>query len=568
MGVQAPGLKPFLERIKRLLLELTAFVKRHPVGVGLAFVFALYAATRLPSLKSLPIFCDEAIYIRWSQQALHGGKLLVSLTDGKPPLHPVLMTSFLALFDDPLMAARLFSVFLGALTVWGVYLVAKELEGPRLGVLSALLYVICPFALWYDRLALTESLVMPLLVFAVYCAIKAAKTSNLWFMAGTAVLIGLALLTKATAQLLFFVVPFAYLLSPLGGGLQSANDNTTGTEVPAQSPGKEIGTEVPAQSSVKRPLLRWLVAVVITFGVAYGIYSLLRFASDFHVIGEMAELHNLSISQLLRDPFEVFFSNAWALLRVLFIYMTPVFFLTCLAGIVWGAVKKWRGALFLAVWFVLAGGVTCFVVTFHFTRFFLVVLPPLVIGGAYALLDLYDMARRNGKARLLRAATIVLCVLIFVPAALQDIAIIALPQHAWLPYEDREQFVTQWPAGWGTDETVEYLREESRDEPILVVAVGAPGTQTAAVPADTLSVYLFDNKNVEIVPITYEEGDRFPALLAADSRPTFVVLNAFEEVPEGWPLEVIDRFPKDGNRRLAMFLTHVKPANPPGGTGP
>ncbi|MBU1945075.1 MAG: glycosyltransferase family 39 protein [Actinobacteria bacterium] len=563
-------MKPFPEHIKRLLLETVAFVKRHPVGVGLGLVFALYAATRLPALKSLPIFCDEAIYIRWSQQALHDGRLLVSLTDGKPPLHPVLMTTFLALFDYPLAAARLFSVFLGGFTVWGVYLVAKELEGPRLGVLSALLYVICPFALWYDRLALTESLVMPLFVFAGYFALKAAKTGNLWYMAGTAGLTGLGLLTKATAQLLFFVVPFAYLLRE-------------------ESPS---GAESPASRARRRPLLRWLVAVVITFGVAYGIYSLLRFASDFHVIGEMAELHNLSVSQLLRDPFKVFFSNAWALLRVLFVYMTPVFFLTCLAGIVWGAVRKRRGAWFLAAWVVLVGGVTCFVVTFHFTRFFLVVLPPLVIGGAYALLGLYDLVVARwrtptltlplegggekdealppeGRGRKIAfVAVIVLCVLIFVPAALQDIAIIASPQHTWLPYEDREQFVTQWPAGWGTDETVEYLAAQSEKGEILVGAVGAPGTQTAAVPADTLSVYLFDDENVEIVPYTFEEGDRFPALLGSDPRPTFVVLNAFEEVPEGWPLEVIERFPKDGNRRLAMFLTHVEPANPPGGTGP
>jgi 4-amino-4-deoxy-L-arabinose transferase-like glycosyltransferase len=528
-------LKPFLERVKRLLLELTAFVKRHPVGVGLAAVFVLYFATRLPAIKSLPIFCDEGIYLRWAQQALYDGRLLVALTDGKPPLHPILMVPFLAVFEDPLVAGRIFSVCFGAITVWGVYLVAKELEGPRLGVLSALLYVICPFALWYDRLALTESLVMPLFVFAVYFAIKAAKSGSLWYLAGTAVATGLALLTKATAQLLFFIVPFAYLARE----------------------------KDPDEPPVKRPLVRWLVAVGISLVVAYGMYSLLRFARDFHVVGEMADLHNLSISQLLHNPFKVFFSNVWALLRVLFIYLTPVLFITCLAGLAWGLARRWKGAWFLAVWFVLAGGVTCFVVTFHFTRFFLVVLPPLIIGGAYGILGLVDLVVERKKS--LVAVVVVLCLAILVPVGLQVAAMVASPRNAWLPYEDREQFVTRWPAGWGTDETVEYLEKESEKGKILVGAVGAPGTKTATVPADTLSDYLFDNEDVEIIPIAYEKADEFPARLAADGRPTFVVLNAFEEVPAGWPLQTIDRFPKDGNRRLAMFLTKVRPANPSGG---
>lgn len=552
-----------LERVKRLLLELTAFVKRHPVGVGLAVVFVLYFATRMPAIKSLPIFCDEGIYLRWAQQALHDGRLLVALTDGKPPLHPILMVPFLAVFEDPLVAGRLFSVCFGAITIWGVYLVAKELEGPRLGVLSALLYVICPFALWYDRLALTESLVMPLFVFAVYFSIRAAKTGNLWYLAAVAVATGLALLTKATAQLLFFIVPFAYLM-------------------------KEKDPDAPP---VKRPLVRWLVAVAISFVVAGGMYSILRFAGDFHVIGEMADLHNLSISQLLHNPFQVFFSNAWALLRVLFIYLTPVFFLACFAGLAWGLARRWKGAWFLAAWFVLAGGVTCFVVTFHYTRFFLVVLPPLIIGGAYGILGLVDLVvegkktptltlplaggwKREGtlplagggtRNRGLVPALVVLVAAIVVPVGLQVAAMVASPPRAWLPYEDREQFVTQWPAGWGTDETVAYLETESEKGRILVGAVGAPGTKTAAVPADTMSDYLFDNENVEIIPIAYEKGDGFPPRLAADGRPTFVVLNAFEKVPAGWPLETIARYPKDGNERLAMFLTKVRPANPSGG---
>ena len=64
---------------------------------------ALYFFTRLTNLTLLPIFTDEAIYIRWSQiGALDANWRFISLVDGKQPMFTWIMMVLFRLFDgDP-----------------------------------------------------------------------------------------------------------------------------------------------------------------------------------------------------------------------------------------------------------------------------------------------------------------------------------------------------------------------------------------------------------------------------------------------------------------------------------
>ena len=91
-------------------------------------------------------------------------------------------------------------------------LLGRELADLKLGALAALMYVIAPWALLYDRTVEAEGLLLALFVFAIFFAVRAAKTGKLAWLAGTAVAVGLALLVKGTALLLYPIVPFAYLV--------------------------------------------------------------------------------------------------------------------------------------------------------------------------------------------------------------------------------------------------------------------------------------------------------------------------------------------------------------------
>ena len=70
----------------------------------LLVVLALFCLLiRAQQLLALPIFGDEAIYLRWAQ-LVRAGHPWVSLADPKPPLHFWLLAAIYPLTADPLLA--------------------------------------------------------------------------------------------------------------------------------------------------------------------------------------------------------------------------------------------------------------------------------------------------------------------------------------------------------------------------------------------------------------------------------------------------------------------------------
>src|SRR5436305_975362 len=87
-----------------------------------------YFLLRLIFLNKLPIFTDEAIYLRWAQIALHDSSWrFISLTDGKQPMYVWFAMIFIKFIGDPLLAGRLVSVFAGFFTLIGIFFLTYEL---------------------------------------------------------------------------------------------------------------------------------------------------------------------------------------------------------------------------------------------------------------------------------------------------------------------------------------------------------------------------------------------------------------------------------------------------------
>lgn len=108
---------------------------------------ALFFSSRLINLTLIPIFTDEAIYIRWGQIALQDPvHRFISLEDGKQPMFVWLMLPALKLISDPLMAGRLVSVFSGSLTLVGLIALSWKLFGEKIGWLTGFIYIISPFS--------------------------------------------------------------------------------------------------------------------------------------------------------------------------------------------------------------------------------------------------------------------------------------------------------------------------------------------------------------------------------------------------------------------------------------
>ena len=521
-----------------------AYVRANPEWILLAFVFIVYFITRTIHLKTAVMFSDESHYVRWAQLARSGNPWYSLTFDGKPPLHAWSMVPFLSLFKDPLVAGRMASVFFGAATAVGMVLLGRELADLKLGALAALMYVIAPWALLYDRTVEAEGLLLALFVFAIFFAVRAAKTGKLAWLAGTAVAVGLALLVKGTALLLYPIVPFAYLVKE-----------------PARTrPGNKL------------KLWQWLVGSVGALVVGYGISLLPHLSPAWSKRSHFISGRTKSVGEALRTLGDFprylgnIFSSFWHLL-------TPVFFILCMAGLVLALLLRWRPSYFLWVWLAIATGIICLISKNFWDRFYLVLLPPVLIGGAFAV---YTFARFVAKVvaekrqswrkvtalSLLGALLVALLVVVPVSVkAAKPIDYRLVPGGNYL--------------GMDTTRTVNYLERRTGAGPVEVLTA----SRDKGFLSRTLLMYLAGNKKVKLTdldhpiaagPIPPPRSTSLAAVLDKNSaqiekalatgRPVYLLADSISSTGalDGWSVDVVDRYAYPKSTELD--ITTVNPA--------
>src|SRR3989344_3536017 len=209
------------------------------MGAGI-FVLALFL--RLYNLTILPIFGDEAIYIRWAQvMRAEPGLRFIPLSDGKQPLFMWVVIPFLKIIHDPLVAARVVSLFTGIGSLIGVFvltyilfnrshseLVSESSESKdekilnqvqddkkkvQIALLASLIYAISPFTIFFDRMALADSMLAFFGVWTLVFSLLTARKIRL----DTAILAGFCLggafLTKSPASFFAAIIPIALILT-------------------------------------------------------------------------------------------------------------------------------------------------------------------------------------------------------------------------------------------------------------------------------------------------------------------------------------------------------------------
>ena len=515
--------------------HFTSVGGRKPALLALPPLFVLYLVTRTVNLKGIPIFIDEAIYLKWARDAQSGHLWASLLWDGKPPFHSWSMVPLLGVFRDPLLAGRLTSVLFGALTTVGLILIGKELMNLEFGVLAGFLYVICPFALFYDRLAIAECMLQALFVFAVYFAVKAARSGKLVYLVGTGIATGMALLTKGTATLLYLIVPFAYLV---------------------RGPKERDGDG-------RRPMLRWGLAVGLSLLLGFAILNLLRLSPKYAARSHYIATRSKGITAAMATPLKTFFRFNVSILLSMYRYLTPVLFVVAVLGLVQGLAKRWRPGGFLWAWVVIGASVVSLVGKFTWARFYLVLVPPLLLAAAYALheasvfvLGAWRRRRRPGRVPVAAVSAIVMVALmlaVLVPAASLSVGMIRGTRG-------ESDYLQGRDAGTGMIETARMIKDLSRNRAVNVV-VNDYFVQLV------LQLYTGNDTNLHIVTLQLEYRKGFSDYLrntcekAASERPTFLIINgASTGLPSSWPLQVVREFKKDkGNKMDSMFVTRVRP---------
>lgn len=467
-----------------------------------------YVASRLINLTKLPIFTDEAIYIRWSQiGAQDANWRFISLTDGKQPLFTWVVMALLRIVPgDPLFVGRLASVLTGAVSLVGMWFLAWELfRNRRVALFASILYLVSPFVLMYDRMALYDSMVATFYIWNLYLAIRLIRELRLDLALMLGMTLGAGMLNKTSGFISLYLLPFTLLLFDF------------------KNP-----------KFLKR-LCGWVVLVGIAAMLSQIFYSILRLSPFFHMISQKDSVFIYPFSEWKSHPFLFLQGNLNGLFDWLRGYMTlPLFAASVASFFMFLRYTKEKLLLFL-FWIVPFVGLALFGRVLY-PRFILFMTLPLFILAALLVDGVFQ------KLKPILWKLVAFGLFFFVPL-ITDYYIITDPLHAPIPYADKGQYIDNWPAGWGVPEVNAYLQKETKKGKTAVFTEGTFGLLPAAI-----EMYFIGNKNIEIKGV-WPLPEEIPAEItdSAAEKPTYFVLNQTQKVPSGWPLRFIFEFQK-GNR--------------------
>jgi 4-amino-4-deoxy-L-arabinose transferase-like glycosyltransferase len=432
------------------------------IGLGLILGYFLL---RLLALKSLPIFTDEAIYIRWAQIALQDANWrFISLTDGKQPMYIWIALLFVKLIHDPLLAGRLVSVFCGFFTLIGMWVLSYELfRNKRMAFLTALLYIAFPFAQVLDRMALYDSMVGTFAVWGLYLSIRMVRQRTVTNAYTLGVVWGGGVLTKTSALFSIAASPFTLLLGNFD------------------------------RKTWRKELLRWMVLAGFAAIISQVMYTILRLSPLYGMINTKNATFVYPLKEWIHHPFTYFFGNFHGLTSWLLQYLGISYTLLLIVGL--GVfMKEWREKLVLFIYFLAP--------FMYLALFGKVIFPRFIFFMSLMLLPIIGWGLNfilNGVAYFLKAKdtqfvsiTKVLVVILFMLYPLYTSLTFALdPVRAPVADADTVQYVSGWNAGWGVDQSIEFFKKESVTKKIFIGTEGTFGMMPFA-----LEMQLVNNPNI------------------------------------------------------------------------
>lgn len=505
-------MKRFLDKNKKLIL----------LGIlilGVAFFFRIYRLTLLP------IFADEAIYVRWAQVMRAEETLrFLPLSDGKQPLFMWIMIPFLKIFSDPLFAGRFLSVLCGIATIIGVFVTTKLLfKSQKIALIASVIAAISPFMVFFDRMALVDSTLTATAVWTFYLSIVTAKTLRLDMAMLTGFALGAALLTKSPALFFAILLPAGILL----------------IDWPAKRKEKFV------------VLLRFVFLSGASLLIGYGMYNIMRLGPNFHLLSSRNLDYVYPYIHILENPLDPLLphlNDTFAYFRL----MGPWALLALFAlGTFYSFKGRSKETLLVLAWILFPLLAEAEYAKVFTARYILFIVPFVGIIAANAF---------KAKKGIWEWITGALFIIFILHSVYVDWLLLSEPEKASLPRSERSGYLEEWTAGTGIKEVSEYMKEIHTKSPSDKIVVGTEG-YFGTLP-DGLQIYLNDTPEITVVGIglgivkvptplseSREAGNR-TYLLVNSSR---IALKAREA-----GLTLISAYPKavkpDGDREALLLF--------------
>jgi 4-amino-4-deoxy-L-arabinose transferase-like glycosyltransferase len=456
----------------------------------------------------MPIFTDEAIYIRWAQIALQDASWrFISLTDGKQPMYIWVAMIFLKFIKDPLVAGRLVSVLTGFFTMAGLFVLAYELfKNKTVAFLTSALYIFYPFAQVLDRMALYDSMVAAFYVWALYFSVLLVRRLNLNIAYTLGFVLGGGMLTKSSNIFSIYLMPFLLLLFNF------------------------------KEKYLAKRLIKFILLAAFSAGIGYGLYNILRLSPLFEMISAKNATFVYPFSEWIHHPFTFFAGNIHGLISWLLQYLTPFYLILILISL-FLINKFFREKALLFLYFALPFMALALFGKVIYPRFIFLMTLMLLPLAAWGLdyLIIFVQQKVNLKVPKFIYALVITCIFIAYPGFV-SLQFAANPLKAPIADADSAQYLNGWAAGWGVKESVAFFQQQASKGKIFIATEGTFGLMP-----ESMEIYLVKNKNVTIKG--YWPINGFPKDVAAyaTKMPTYFVFYQPEHqiIPSDFPLKLV-----------------------------
>lgn len=485
-----------------------------------------YFFSRFQNLNSIPVFGDEAIYVRWSQIIKNEESLrFIPQTDGKQPLFMWFTAIGLKFFSDPLICSRTISIFSGFLTLIAIFLTSCILfdftfpsrnpiqfikesirDNFSYGFISAVLYTFIPFSFFFDRLAVPDNTLSMFGSWALLFSLLLAKFKRLDLSLILGVILGLSWLTKSPA-IYFIVLSFLTFLI----------------------------------FNLHR--LKNIYLPLISSFIAFLIYNILRLGPQFHMIALRNQDYIWNLGEIIKHPLDPLKPHLSDTFTIFSQYISwPIIIFSLIGLFLFLFYRKNTQILTIFLWFFLPLIANCAMAKVFTARYILFTLPPLTILLSIGLSVFF----KTNFGRL------IFVLILLIPNFLWLKNISLQPFSVSLPSTEAG-YLSDWTSGWGIKPAAKFFIAESKKSNVIVGTEGSFGTLP-----DGLQIYT--DHTPQLTVIGYGLGFTQipePLINARNSGDTvYLLINKSRLNLSSQSLDkltLINQYPKPGNDQLLLY---------------
>lgn len=490
---------------------MNKFLKENKFALIVLFLTAVaFFILRLPQLTLQPIFADEAIYIRWAQVMKAEPTLrFLPLSDGKTPLFMWMMSPLFKVFTDPLLAGRMLSVFAGFFTLLGAIFLGWRYFGKSAGIWAGILITVTPFMVFFDRLALVDSMLAAFSIWSLILTILLLENPRV----ATAMFLGYALggglLTKPPGFFNVLMIPATLILFPWKTRER--------------------------QLKLLKLFGLWVIAIIITMGI----YNILRLGPGFVSLNSRNQDYVVSPADVMLRPWDPLWPHLGDLADWLPKLFTPPIFFLVLGAVALTVIKRNKYAWVLLIWSVVPLLIQSELLKTFTARYILFCIPPLLVLAGWAISTLIS------NLKLKKSFLIPAVLLILLPLPLYfNFRLLTDPASAPLPRAERRGYLEDWTAGYGFPEIAKFLMDKAGSGLVVVGTEGSFGTLP-----DGLQIYLDRYSHTapadkQVIVIGGGATVSAEVKNAAREHPTYFVTNKSRYPVPNSSLKLIKEYPK------------------------